>query len=56
MQDFPYKYEPIYLLEDFPDKTYLKEKELHKKFRKFKYLPKINFGGEHECFNLNIYK
>lgn len=55
MDDFPYKYEIFYLIEEYPAQTYEKEKQLHKKFKKFKYLPNIAFGGQFECFNLNIY-
>jgi len=52
---FPYKYEIISLIENYPDIVYMKEKFLHKQFKKFKYIPNKFFGGMQECFNLNIY-
>lgn len=32
------------------------EKDLHKKFKNFKYLPKLSFGGQYECFDIKILK
>jgi hypothetical protein len=30
------------------------EKELHRKFKDFRYKPNISFGGETECFSMDI--
>jgi hypothetical protein len=32
------------------------EKRVHKKFKKYKYLPNKEFGGMYECFSLKFSK
>lgn len=44
----------IKYLEGEASKIWNMEKKLHKKFKEFKHIPKINFNGSTECFNINI--
>lgn len=48
----PYEYEVLELIKS-KDAEYIwkLEKELHMKHKKFKYIPKIEFGGMYECFD-----
>jgi hypothetical protein len=48
----PYNVEIIRIIES-EDGGYIfdLEKRLKQKYKRLKYLPKINFGGKHECFN-----
>jgi hypothetical protein len=50
----PYSYEVIKEIKGSPDFVYDKEKELHKLYYKDKYKPFKYFGGNTECFNINI--
>lgn len=52
--DIPYKYEILKQYKYIPGKAFDKEKELHRLYSKFKYKPKINFGGVRECFSIDI--
>lgn len=46
----PYKVQIIELINTNLYDGYYQEQLLHKKLSEFKYTPKINFGGKHECF------
>jgi len=48
--NMPYKYNVISILEDKPEVVYDKEKSLHRKFKKYKYVPILDFDGYRECF------
>ena len=50
----PYSYEVLKEIKGSPDFIYDEEKELHKKYKIYKYTPLISFGGETECFNISI--
>lgn len=50
----PYRYEILKEIEDVPENIWNKEKELHKKFKEFKYKPLLSFSGRTECFKLEI--
>lgn len=50
----PYQYKIIKEITDKSEYIYDLEKELHRKYKKFKYEPKIYFGGITECFNINL--
>lgn len=52
--DMPYSYEVLKEIKGSPDFVWDKEKELHRKYKKYRYKPKLSFGGETECFTLNI--
>ena len=45
-----YKFDVLIMLEETPSKVYDIEKELLKKYKNFKYLPKQKFEGWSECF------
>lgn len=47
-----YDYNIIYELEGDPERVFLLEKELHKKYKDLKYKPLIEFKGNTECFKL----
>jgi len=51
---FPYKKEILFFKKI--KNTYIIEQELQNKYKKFKYEPKISFGGYTECFKLDILK
>ena len=53
---FPYKFELLQELYGTPEYVFSKEKELHKKFKKYKYTPKLYFPGITECFNVEVIK
>jgi hypothetical protein len=46
----PYNVEIIELITTNLYDGYYQEKQLHEQLSEFKYFPKINFGGKHECF------
>jgi hypothetical protein len=50
---FPYDWE---LLKEYtftsPDDCWNREIQLHNKYKNYKYIPLIKFGGMHECFIL----
>ena len=48
----PYDYEIVEIIES-DDGSYIwnLEKELHAQHSKYKYVPKIEFGGMYECFS-----
>lgn len=50
----PYSYEILKEIKGSPDFIWSLEKDLHKKYRSFKYKPQISFAGETECFNQSI--
>lgn len=50
----PYKYKILKEIKGSPEFVFDKEKELHKKFKEYKYKPKLSFAGETECFNLDV--
>ncbi len=50
----PYSYEILKEIKGSPDFVFNKEVELHRKYKTFKYTPKINFAGSTECFNISI--
>lgn len=52
--NIPYSYEVIKSIYGSPDFVFDLEHKLHKKFLKYKYLPKKSFSGETECFTLSI--
>jgi Zn finger protein HypA/HybF involved in hydrogenase expression len=54
---FPYYYEILDIIES-SDGSYIwdLEKRVHKKFKKYKYLPNKEFGGMYECFSLKFSK
>jgi len=54
MWKIPYQYEVIRQIIGDPKFVYDKENELHKKYKGFRYKPKIEFGGHTECFSLDI--
>ncbi len=45
-----YRYEIVKIIEGEVDYIYNLENELKTKHKQFKYVPKINFHGRHECF------
>lgn len=51
-RQMPYNYDIISEYTSDAEIIYDLEKELHKKFKNFKYKPKIEFGGYTECFKL----
>jgi len=51
---FPYEYEVIKSISGSPAFVFDKEKELHKLYCDFKYVPKLKFDGVTECFSLDI--
>jgi hypothetical protein len=50
----PYNYEIISEYKSEIGEIFDLEIELHKKYRNFKYLPKIKFKGSGECYNLDL--
>lgn len=50
----PYSYEIIKEIKGSPDFIWDKEKELHIKYKDYKYMPIKDFGGKYECFNKYI--
>lgn len=53
-KSLPYSYEILKEFKGSPDFVWDKEKELHKKFKNYKYMPKIHFNGYTECFSSEI--
>lgn len=53
-KQMPYQFKIIDTIIDEPYKIYNLEKELLKKYKKFKYKPKIKFNGYNECFKFNV--
>ena len=53
-QMMPYKYEIIKEFQYSPEEAYDEERKLHRKYKEFKYLPKLEFGGRKECFSMDI--
>lgn len=49
---FPYKYKVIYEKVGIAEDIYDLEKTLHRKYKSYKYTPKILFKGSTECFKL----
>ena len=49
--NIPYKSDLISTIEDDGLTVFMKEKELHKKLKKYKYSPRIEFCGQTECFS-----
>lgn len=49
-----YKIEEVFIKKDFASKIFDMEKELHKQYKVFKYLPKIKFNGYTECYNIKL--
>lgn len=54
MKKIPYQYEVLKEIKGSPYSIYNKENELHRKFVKSKYVPIIPFGGQTECFSIDI--
>lgn len=52
--NIPYEYKILNTLKGTPTYIFNKEKELHKKYKEFKYKPLITFSGSSECFNIKI--
>ena len=50
----PYEYEVIKEIKGSPRFVYDKENELHRKYVKNRYIPKLEFKGEGECFDESI--
>jgi hypothetical protein len=50
----PYEFEVLKEIKGSPAFVYDKENELHKLFKDFKYIPKLEFLGKTECFNIEI--
>jgi hypothetical protein len=52
---FPYKYT---ILKEYTylsaEKCWQQELNLHNKYKSYKYIPLISFGGMYECFNMEI--
>lgn len=53
-REMPYKYKVILDLELSGEDSWNKELEYLRKYKNNKYLPKLNFKGSTECFNINI--
>lgn len=54
-ENMPYNYIVLKtILFEIPSGAFKEEMELKRKFKEFKYLPNIEFGGKHECFNILI--
>lgn len=53
--NLPYEYEVIKEIKGSPEFVYDLEHSLHSKYKDFKYLPLISFGGYTECFKISIY-
>lgn len=51
----PYDYEVVKIIKGKGNTIYNLENELHKKLRKYKYNPLINFKGCKECYKINNY-
>ena len=49
--NIPYKSELLSVVRGDGLGIFMKEKELHKKSKKYKYNPKIDFCGQTECFS-----
>lgn len=47
----PYVFKIIYELKSNSENIWNLEKNIKKKYKEYKYVPKIDFGGKHECFN-----
>lgn len=54
-EEIPYKFS-ILVIKDFNTAKECTnyEKEIHSKYKNFKYLPLDSFGGMYECFNISI--
>jgi hypothetical protein len=50
----PYSYEVLKEIKGSPDFIFDKEHELHKLYKKFKYIPQLLFHGSTECFSIEI--
>lgn len=50
----PYSYEVIKEIKGSPDFVFDKEKELHRKYKNYRYVPLKDFGGKYECFDKEI--
>lgn len=46
----PYNFSILYTFRSTPEDIFKKEKMIFKQFKKFKYLPKLYFAGQNECF------
>ena len=53
-RDMPYMYEIIKVIHGESKQISNLEVKLHKKYKIFKYSPKLEFPGKNECFNINI--
>jgi len=55
--ELPYKYEIIKTYESYDyDKIWNIEIILHRKFKQYRYIPRIHFEGKTECFKLDVLK
>lgn len=52
----PYKYEILYELEYDAEIIWYMEKIIHSSYKKFKYFPIKEFGGDKECYTIEIFK
>jgi hypothetical protein len=50
----PYKYKILFEYIEEAGFIYDLEIELHKKYRNYKHIPKINFAGRTECYTMNL--
>ena len=50
----PYSYEVLKEIKGSPDFVWDKEIELHKLYKEYMYLPLLPFGGQTECFKIEI--
>ncbi len=53
-KSIPYNYDIIYEFQSNAGIIYDLEKELHRRYKQYKYLPKFSFKGRTECFNLEL--
>ena len=53
-EKLPYKYRLLYLHVDSAEYVFNKERELHKRFKEYRYKPLKHFGGMTECFNMFV--
>lgn len=49
--DFPYKHEVLNIFKGTAEEMSILETELKRKHRENKYIPKLPFGGQYECFS-----
>lgn len=53
-KNLPYSYEILKVIEGGGVEISILERELHKKYKDFRYKPIEKFGGSYECYNLDL--